>query len=55
MMPSQAKTETSASSKNTASKTSKHKVDRVQNMGLRIILGALRNAPIQEIGNNADL
>ena len=31
----------------TASKTNKSKLDRMQNMGLRIILGAMRSIPIQ--------
>ena len=33
----------------TASKTNKSKLDRVQNMGLRIILGAMRSTPIQQM------
>ena len=39
----------------TASKTNKSKLDRVQNMGLRIILGALRSTPIQEMEKTTDL
>ena len=33
----------------TASKTNKSKLDRVQNMGLRIILGATRSTPMQKM------
>ena len=39
----------------TASKTNKSKLDRVQNMGLRIILGAMRSIPIQQMEKTADL
>ena len=39
----------------TASKTNKSKLDRVQNMGLRIILGAMRSRPIQQMEKIADL
>ena len=39
----------------TASKTNKSKLDRVQNMGLRIILGAMRSTPIQQMEKTADL
>ena len=39
----------------TASKTNKSKLDRVQNMGLRIILGAVRSTPIQQMEKTADL
>ena len=39
----------------TASKTSKSKLDRVQNMGLRIILGAMRSTPIQQMEKTIDL
>ena len=39
----------------TASKTNKSKLDRVQNMGLRIILGAMRSIPIQQMEKIADL
>ena len=39
----------------TASKTNKSKLDRVQNMGLKIILGAMRSAPIQRMEKTADL
>ena len=39
----------------TASKTNKSKLDRVQNMGLRIILGAMRSTPIQQMEKTTDL
>ena len=39
----------------TASKTNKSKLDRVQNMGLRIILGAMRSTPIQQMEKSTDL
>jgi len=39
----------------TASKTSKGKLDKVQNMGLRIILGAMKTTPIREMEKTADL
>ncbi|KAK7101444.1 hypothetical protein V1264_019826 [Littorina saxatilis] len=39
----------------TASKTNKGKLDKVQNMGLRIILGAMKSTPIQEMEKTADL
>ena len=39
----------------TASKTNKSKLDRVQNMGLRIILRAMRSTPIQQMEKTADL
>ena len=39
----------------TASKTNKSKLDRVQNMGLRITLGAVRSTPIQQMEKTADL
>ena len=39
----------------TASKTNKSKLDRVQNMGLRIILGAMKSTPIQQMEKTADL
>ena len=38
----------------TTSKTSKSKLDRVQNMGLRIILGAMRSTPIQQMEKTAE-
>ena len=39
----------------TAPKTNKSKLDRVQNMGLRIISDAMRRTPIQETEKSADL
>ena len=39
----------------TASKTNKSKLDRVQNMGLRIILGTMGSTPIQQMEKTADL
>ena len=39
----------------TASKTNKSKLDRVQNMGLRIISGTMGNTPIQQMEKTADL
>ena len=39
----------------TASKTNKSKLDRVQSMGLRTILGAMRSTPIQQMEKTADL
>ena len=39
----------------TASKTNKSKLDTVQNMGLRIILGAMRSTPIQQMEKTTDL
>ena len=39
----------------TASKTNKSKLDRVQNMGLRIILGAMRSTPIQQMEKTTHL
>ena len=39
----------------TASKTNKSKLDRVQNMGLRIIVGAMRSTPIQQMEKTTDL
>ena len=39
----------------TVSKTNKSKLDRVQNMGLRIILGAMRSTPIQQMEKTTDL
>ena len=38
----------------TGSKTNKSKVNRVQNMGLRIILGAMRSTPIQQMERISD-
>ena len=38
-----------------ASNTNKSKLDRVQNMGLRIILGAMRSTPLQQMEKTADL
>ena len=39
----------------TSSKTNKSKIDRVQNIGLRIIVGAMRSTPIQQMEKTADL
>ena len=39
----------------TASKSNKSKLDRMQNTGLRIILGAMRSTPIQQVEKIADL
>ena len=39
----------------TSSKTNKSKLDRVQNMGLKILLGATRSTPIQQMEKTADL
>ena len=39
----------------TASKTNKSKLDRAQNMGMRIILDAMRSTPIQQMEKTADL
>ena len=39
----------------TTSKTNKSKLDRVQNMSLRIILGAVRSTPIQQMEKTTDL
>lgn len=39
----------------TASKTNKSRLDKVQNMGLRLILGAMRSTPIQEMEKAANL
>ena len=39
----------------TALKANKIKLDRVQNMGLRIILGAMRSTPIQQMEKTTDL
>ena len=39
----------------TASKTNKSKLDRVQNMGLRITLGAMRSTPIQQMEKTTEL
>ena len=39
----------------TASKTNESKADRVQNMGLRMILGAMRSTPIQQMEKTTDL
>ena len=36
----------------TASKSSKNKLDKVQNAGLRIILGAMKTTPIREMEKN---
>ena len=38
-----------------ASKTNRSKLDRVQNIGLRTILGVLRSTPIQQMEKTADL
>ena len=38
---------------NTASTTNKNKLDKVQNMGLRIILGAMKSTPISEMEKNS--
>ena len=40
---------------NTVSKTNKSKLDRVQNISLRNILGAIRSKPIQQMEKTADL
>ena len=40
---------------NTASKTNKSPLDTVQNMSLRIILGAMKTTPIREMEKTADL
>jgi ribonuclease HI len=47
--------EYASSSWMTASKTSKTKLDKVQNSGLRIILGAMKTTPIGELEKTADL
>jgi ribonuclease HI len=39
----------------TASKTSKTKLDKVQNSGLRIILGAMKSTPVTEMEKTANL
>ena len=39
----------------TASKTTKNKLDKVQNAGLRIILGAMKTTPISQMEMTADL
>ena len=39
----------------TASKTNKNKLDKVQNTGLRTILGAMKTTPITEMEKTADL
>nr|KAG5705581.1 hypothetical protein BaRGS_034779 [Batillaria attramentaria] len=39
----------------TASKTNKSRLDRVQNMGLRLILGAMRSTPIHEMTKTANV
>ena len=36
----------------TAAKSNKSRLDRVQNMGLRVILGAMKTTPIHEMENN---
>ena len=38
-----------------ASRTNKSKLDKVQNMGLRVILGAMKSTPICEMEKTADL
>jgi len=48
-------TEYASSSWITASRTSKSKLDKVQNAGLRIILGAMKTTPIREMEKTADL
>ena len=40
---------------NTASRTNKTTLDRVQNMGLRIITGAMKTTPIREMEKTADV
>ena len=47
--------ESASTTWDTASKTNKSKLDRVQNMGLRIIIGAMRSTPIQQMEKIADL
>ena len=44
-----------STTRDTASKTNKRKLDRVQNMGLRIVLGAMRSTPIQQMEKTANL
>ena len=39
----------------TAAKTNKSKLDRVQNMGLRLILGAMKTTPIHEMEKTANV
>ena len=39
----------------TASRTTKNKLDKVQNAGLRIILGAMKTTPVREMEKTADL
>lgn len=39
----------------TASKTNKSRLDKVQNMGLRLILGAMRSTPIQDMEKTANV
>jgi ribonuclease HI len=48
-------TEYASTSWVTASKTNKSKLDKVQNTGLRIILGAMKTTPITEMEKTADL
>ena len=39
----------------TAAKTNKQKLDKVQNIGLRIVLGALKTTPVHEMEKTADV
>uniref|UniRef100_A0A0B7BS11 Uncharacterized protein n=1 Tax=Arion vulgaris TaxID=1028688 RepID=A0A0B7BS11_9EUPU len=44
-----------SSSWTTAAKTNTQKLDKVQNMGLRITLGAMKSSPIIEMEKTADI
>ena len=48
-------TEYASSSWTTASKSNKAKLDKIQNMGLRTILGAMKSTPIHEMQKTANI